>query len=159
MSSTQLLNPSTANVGECIAYNVDKQIKQRWKRIRAYELDDPSCAPSFSKGLAAEVGWDADFTQLAIDEYKKFTLLSSLFPESMVPSIHVDTVWHWHLLFTKSYQKFCREALGQDFLHHQPGSGDEAENKLYRDLYKDTLAKYEELFGIPPASIWGQKSE
>ncbi len=155
MSATQVLNPPV-QAAEQVTRIENAQVKQRWERIQAYEMDDPSCAASFSKGLATEVGWDADFTQLAIGEYKKFILLSSLYPDSMVPSIHVDTVWHWHLLFTRSYQKFCKQAIGQDFLHHQPGSGNEEEDKLYRDLYKETLARYEEFFGSPPTAIWGK---
>lgn len=101
--------------------------------------------------------WDEKFVGLAISEYKRFTLLCTLYPEQTVPSTHVDTVWHMHLLYTRNYQKYCREALGQEFLHHQPASGDEDEAAEFKELYSETLDRYKLHFGVqPPKEIWGE---
>ena len=83
--------------------------------------------------------------------------MSSMFPGEIVPSTHVDTVWHMHLLYTRNYQQFCREALDREFLHHEPASGDEEEIEQFRSMYKETLQKYEQFFGTkPPSEIWGE---
>jgi len=36
-----------------------------------------------------------------------------------MPSAVVDHAWHWFLLFTERYEKFCEYGFGQ-FLHHHP---------------------------------------
>lgn len=36
-----------------------------------------------------------------------------------MPSQAVDDAWHEFILFTRNYQRFCRQALGR-FLHHVP---------------------------------------
>lgn len=131
-------------------------VSSRWEKIRLFEFDDPNAKQPFSKALAVEMEWEHEFALQVIEEYRKFMLLASLHPDSMVPSIHVDTVWHWHLLYTKSYRRFCQIALERDFLDHNPGSGDEEEEEHFRRLYKRTLACYENYFGAPaPQSIWG----
>lgn len=136
---------------------IDKLTAERWARIESFTLDQPGVPLPFSKCLAHEMGWDAAFVELAILEYKRFTLLCTLYPEQTVPSTHVDTVWHMHLLYTRNYQKYCREALGQDFLHHQPAGGDEEEAAEFKELYLTTLERYRRLFGEPaPKEIWGE---
>jgi hypothetical protein len=134
---------------------MNSELAQTWNRICSFELDDVDAEKPFSAVLAEEMDWDAPFTQLAISEYKRFMLLVSIFDDRMVPSIDVDTVWHLHLLYTRSYQKFCRGALGLPFVHHEPAKGNSGENAEYKQLYRETLARYRELFGKPPEIIWG----
>lgn len=124
------------------------ELSERWKKISSFEFP-------FSAALDNEMGWEPEFRQAAENEYRKFAFLSSLFPETMVPSVHVDTVWHMHLLYTKSYQNFCQEALGVQFLHHEPATGAESEDQMYKSLYVNTLTVYEEFFAKPPLAIWG----
>src|SRR5579883_1698060 len=95
--------------------NKDSKLRELWERIESFEMDDSNAARPFSSVLAEEMEWDEEFTELAITEYKKFMLLANFFPEEMVPSIDVDTVWHLHLLYTRSYQEFCQQALGRTF--------------------------------------------
>jgi hypothetical protein len=134
----------------------EPDLRSLWNKIESFELDDPTAKQPFSKALAEEMDWDQDFTNMAIEEYRKFMFLSSTNPDSMVPSINIDTVWHWHLLYTKSYRRFCQKALDCDFLDHQPGTGNEGEDELFRHLYTETLRRYREFFGYaPPETIWG----
>lgn len=132
--------------------NRDSEFFLRWQRIESFELP-------ITDALASEMDWDLAFIQIASMEYKKFVFLSSLYPDRMVPSIHVDTVWHMHLLYTRSYQNFCRNALQVEFLHHEPSSGGSEEESKYKSLYLNTLIVYEEFFGSPPVAIWGGDAE
>jgi hypothetical protein len=130
-----------------------------WQRAEAFEIDDSTAESPFSRVLMEEMQWDENFTRLAILEYKKFMLLSALFPNgNMTPSVHVDTVWHMHLLYTRSYQQFCKEAFNTDFLHHEPSKGGTAEAGTHKNSYDETLNVYMKMFGIEPLQeIWGAR--
>lgn len=151
------------NVGDCLPdkskpeHLTEPELK-RLKKVLDFSIDDPSAVLPLSKSLAAEMDWSDEFTRLAISEYLKFAFLASRQPGRVVPSIVIDTVWHMHLLYTRSYQSFCRNELEIDFLHHEPGRGDDAENKQFRELYLETLVEYEKYFGPPPAEVWGGDS-
>lgn len=128
-----------------------------WQKISNFDIDDPLAKLPFSACLAHEMGWSFEFTQLAICEYKKFMLLCSQMPGQTVPSTHVDTVWHMHLLYTRNYQRFCHEAIGCEFIHHQPASGDDEEALEFKSLYRETLQRYLTYFNQkPPIEIWGE---
>ncbi len=73
----------------------------------------------------------------------------------MSPSEEVDTVWHEHLTYTRSYwEEFCGRVLRQT-LHHEPTRGGPAEAEKFRDWYGRTLASYERFFGTPPPpDLW-----
>jgi hypothetical protein len=132
---------------------------ERWQRARDFLIDDHTAAEPFSQALMQEMGWDDEFTRLAILEYKKFMVLSSLFPnENMTPSLHIDTVWHMHLMYTRSYKRFCREALDCNFVHHEPSTGGEAEAAMHKGSYSGTLDRYIDVFDMePPQSFWGAR--
>jgi len=134
-------------------------IADRWQRAKEFVLDDPTAEEPFSFTLKHEMNWDDAFTELAIVEYKKFMVLSSLFPEDgMTPSLHIDTVWHMHLLYTRSYQRFCREVLNCSFLHHEPSTGGEEQEVMHKGSYRQTLDKYAGAFGMQPdQKIWGAR--
>lgn len=129
--------------------------KKILERIFAFSIDDESARSPLSKALASEMEWSKEFTEQAIVEYKKFTFLSSRFPGEMVPSVIVDSVWHMHILYTRSYQSYCREALSVDFLHHDPAKGNEDEERSFHRMYLNTIIKYQQIFGEPPETIWG----
>lgn len=136
----------------------DPVIAEWWQRAQSFCMDDPHAAEPYTYVLSDEMGWDADFTQLAILEYKKFMLLCRIYPDNMTPSVDVDTVWHLHLMYTRSYQRFCREALDTEFLHHEPSSGGSAQEQQHKDWYAETLNCYVESFGnVPPYEIWGKR--
>jgi len=136
----------------------DASLAEMWQRIESFPIDNPEAEQPFSYVLVQEMGWDEAFTQLAILEYRKFMLLCNLYPQAMTPSVHIDTVWHLHLLYTRNYHKFCAEALGCNYLHHEPSKGGPIEDQIFTDFYAATLEKYVEIFGaVPPESIWGRR--
>lgn len=101
--------------------------------------------------LKAEYQWDDEFIDGAVDEYYKFLVLTTTFPNiTIVPGKVVDKVWHDHILHTKEYTNFCKKYLS-GYLHHTPkdiSSNDEIK-------FEDTEAKYVELFGRkPPRKYW-----
>ena len=87
-----------------------------WNNIVAFDLDHPVSQYSFSLRVARENYWTRNFTARAILEYKKFMYLAATSPDMVSPSPVVDTVWHEHLTFTKSYQEFC-DLLGKQIQH------------------------------------------
>jgi len=86
-------------------------------------------------------------------EVLKFMYLVSRFEIKLTPSIIVDYGWHEFILFTKLYERFCKEILGQ-FIHHTPDADIAANN---RNFLK-TIQHYIKLFGKPPEDIWGEIS-
>jgi hypothetical protein len=136
----------------------DASLAEMWQKIATFQIDDLTAEQPFSSVLVQEMGWDEDFANLAILEYRKFMLLCNLYPQAMTPSVHVDTVWHLHLLYTRNYHSFCVEALGCNYLHHEPSKGGPVEDQIFTDFYAATLKMYSEVFGsIPPESIWGRR--
>jgi len=89
-------------------------------------------------------------------EYRKFLALQLMHPgEDIVPCEIVDEMWHRHILDTAAYRKDCDAIFGQ-FLDHFPyfGMRGEADAQALNDAYSETLARYEDAFGEPPADTW-----
>lgn len=131
------------------------QQAELYTRIQEFFLDENDAVYPFSKRLAKENDWSAEYTKRAIKEYKKFAFLSVVAGHTVTPSEKVDQVWHLHLTYTHSYwNEFCSKVL-QRPLHHHPTRGGSVEHHKFQDLYIKTLASYEHFFGqIPPADIW-----
>jgi uncharacterized protein (TIGR04222 family) len=134
---------------------VNLEQKQLYDRILAFSLDLPDAKLSFSKRLARDNRWSAEYTQRAIEEYKKFVFLAVTTGHPVTPSDQVDQVWHLHLLYTHSYwEEFCPNVLHVP-LHHSPTCGGSSEHNKFNDWYSKTLKSYEYFFGQkPPADIW-----
>ncbi len=91
-----------------------------WKKIKEFEIDEPSSALTFTERLARENGWTIEFTLRAIEEYKKFMFLICIAEHPLTPSDQIDQVWHLHLLYTQSYwNDFCKNTLNKT-IHHGP---------------------------------------
>jgi hypothetical protein len=135
----------------------DPSISARWQRVEGFVIDDPDAEEPFSLVLADKMFWSKELTAFMIQEYKKFMLMCSLFPEgSITPSVDIDTVWHLHLLYTRSYFRFCSEALDVPYLHHEPSKGGTDDRTFHEGSYDETLVKYQEVFGTePPEAAWG----
>lgn len=131
------------------------QQAELYQRIQAFSLDNPDASLSFSKRLARDNAWTAQYSQRVIEEYKKFVFLAVVAGHPVTPSDQVDQVWHLHLLYTHSYWgEFCPNVL-QMPLHHGPTRGGKREHDKFNDWYSKTLASYESFFGqTPPADIW-----
>lgn len=125
-----------------------------YQRLQEFELDDPTHEFGFTRHLMKNQGWTLAYTQRAIAEYKKFTLLTVIANHQVVPSDQVDQIWHAHMLLTQSYwEEFCPKVLGKT-LHHHPARGGRAERTEFHRLYKQTIASYRQFFGPPPTDIW-----
>ncbi|MBD2539928.1 hypothetical protein [Coleofasciculus sp. FACHB-SPT36] len=131
------------------------QQAELYQSIQEFSLDDPGAAFPFSKRLARENGWTVQYTQRAINEYKKFIFLAVVAGHPVTPSDQVDRVWHLHLTYTHSYwNEFCDKVLKKP-LHHHPTKGGSSEQDNFYRCYNETLNSYEKLFGQqPPSDIW-----
>lgn len=130
-----------------------------WERIQCHCLDALDDGLPFSRKLAREQGWTAEFTARAIAEYRRFVFLAISAGHEVVPSETVDQVWHLHLLYTEDYWgEFCPKVLGRP-LHHGPGRGRRGETQRFRELYAETLASYQRCFGPIDEAIWEPASE
>jgi uncharacterized protein (TIGR04222 family) len=126
-----------------------------WSRLQAFELDPPGLTRTISARIAEENGWTDAHTRRAVEEYRRFLLLTQVAGRPVSPSVAVDVVWHTHLLYSRDYWgRLCGEVLGVP-LHHDPNPGGELENTRHRDQYHDTLDDYARVFGEPPpADLW-----
>lgn len=122
-----------------------------WARIHPWH-ERLRADRAFTARLRATLPVDDAGASAAILEFLRFAYLAWTSPVGATPSKAVDGVWHELLLFTRSYDAFCRDARGEH-LHHEPGDGASDEER-YRLAYLDTLARYEIEFGTPDARWW-----
>ncbi len=129
--------------------------KELWGKIINFQINEPNAYEPFSKILAREQKWTTEFTQKAIEEYKKFMYLAATCNFSVTPSVVIDEVWHTHLVYTKNYWSlFCQQVLGKE-IHHTPSGGSDAEKLLYHDAFLKTKEAYELVFKEkPPIEVW-----
>lgn len=126
--------------------------KDLWGKIEEYDLDQPLSEYDFSLRLAHENYWTQNFTKQAVLEYKKFMYLAAVSDMMVSPSEIVDTVWHQHLIFTKSYHEFC-QILGKK-IHHIPSTHNKEDFKKFKAAKDHTAKLYETYFGKQPENIW-----
>jgi len=139
----------------------DKTQKQElWNKLQEFSLDNPESSFVFSHRLARENGWTKEYTNRAIEEYKKFLYLSAISGRSLTPSDEVDQVWHLHMIYTQSYwTDLCKNVLGMNF-HHGPTKGGKQESVKYNDQYQFTLDLYNSEFGYSaPEDLWPSKEK
>ncbi len=101
-------------------------------------------------------GFDAGYIALMEGEYRKFLALQLMYPdEDIVPCKIVDEMWHRHILDTAAYRDDCDSIFGS-FLDHFPyfGMRGEDDAQALTDAYADTLDRYRDAFGEPPAETW-----
>ena len=101
-------------------------------------------------------GFDADYIALMESEYRKFLAMQLMYPEAViVPCKIVDEMWHRHILDTAAYRTDCDAIFGR-FLDHFPyfGMRGEDDAQALHDAYGDTLDRYRDAFGEPPAETW-----
>lgn len=93
---------------------------------------------------------------LAEQEYRRFLALHLAYPDAdIVPCKLVDEIWHQHILDTRAYHHDC-DAIFGSYLHHFPyfGMRGEDDAQALNDAYAETLARYRQAFGEPPAFTW-----
>lgn len=130
-----------------------------WQAINAYDIDAADVALPFSRRLARDNGWSADFTRRAIAEYKRFIYLACVSGRTVTPSEEVDSVWHLHLIYTRDYwDRFCKDTLRRP-IHHGPTQGGQVETDKYLGCYRHTLTLYEAEFGaVPSRDLWPEET-
>lgn len=131
-----------------------------WARIQAFQFDEGGEDLTFAQRLARENGWPPDFTNRAVEEYRRFMFLAAASGHPVTPSDQVDQVWHLHLTYTRSYwQRWCKDALQTD-VHHGPTKGGPAEREKFHEWYVRTKTSYEQVFDAPPpGDIWPPSSQ
>ncbi len=126
--------------------------KDLWEKIELFDFDHPPSEYDFTLRLAHENYWTQNFTKQAILEYKKFMYLAAVSDMMVSPSEIVDTVWHQHLIFTKSYSEFCT-ILGKQ-IQHIPSTHNKEDFQKFKLAKERTTKLYETRFGKQPESIW-----
>lgn len=126
--------------------------QELWNRILAFDFDYPQSEYGFTTRLAKENFWTKKFTSDAILEYKKFMFLATTSNFMVSPSETVDIVWHQHLIFTKSYHRFC-EILGKQ-IQHIPSTHNKEDFEKFKQAKEQTKILYEKEFGNQPENIW-----
>lgn len=139
--------------------NIPAQHAEVWRKIKAFRFDKPGAAYPFSRRLADENGWDAEYTQVVIGEYRKFIYLLSTAGHMVTPSLDVDEAWHLHMENTESYWgELCGKAMNNRPIHHSPGNGSAEDERKFQAIYERTLSEYAEAFGEPPFRVWGARN-
>jgi hypothetical protein len=69
------------------------------------------------------------------------------------PSEIVDKVWHLHLIFTESYDEFCK-VLGKH-IQHIPSTHNKSDFQRFKRAQDRTKEYYQKEFGEQPNTIWG----
>lgn len=82
-------------------------------RVRSYK--HPMLVRRLVKELNIET-WDAEEI---FEDTKEFLCQCSQSKTPLTPTERVDKGWHAFILFTRDYEKFCKEFFGH-FIHHTP---------------------------------------
>ena len=129
--------------------------KALWDRISQFSFNEDAEELTFARRLARENAWTREYTERAINEYKRFVFLAVAAGHPVTPSDQVDQVWHQHLTETRSYwDRLCGQVLNAP-LHHKPTKGGPEEGIKFRLWYQRTCDSYTRMFGQqPPADIW-----
>ena len=92
---------------------------------------------------------EEEFDELYM-EFLKFAYVTKISNEPVaMMSAEVDEIWHQFILYTRDYQKFCNDYLGE-FLHHIPSIKTSDIPVESEEAFRDT---YEAHFG-PLHSTW-----
>ena len=51
--------------------------------------------------------------------FKQFIAVCHMMDGDKITSDAIDTMWHTFLLFTRDYEEFCTQYLGE-YIHHEP---------------------------------------
>jgi hypothetical protein len=129
--------------------------RRLWLKIENFQFDKPGTIFTFTRRLANENGWNFQFAERVVQEYKKFLFMCCISKNPVTPSDAVDQAWHLHLTYTKSYWiDLCENTL-QKKIHHNPTQGGKAEGVKFDDWYTRTKQFYFDNFRqIPPSDIW-----
>ncbi len=102
--------------------------------------------------LMSSKEWTAEKTQVAINRYKLFLYLKSVYPAAvLVPTQEIDAVWHAHFeVNLRQYIEDCNYLFGYLLNHCSADGGEQNEQTLqiYEEAFSLTKALFEEFFGV-----------
>ncbi len=102
---------------------MDESEKALWDRISQFSFNEDAEELTFARRLARENAWTREYTERAIDEYKRFVFLAVAAGHPVTPSDQVDQVWHQHLTENRSYWDTLGGQVLNAPLHHKPTKG------------------------------------
>lgn len=96
-----------------------------------------------------------------MDEYERevkrfFGLIALDGSNGHVVSEKIDALWHYFVLHTREYSKFCQKVFG-NYIHHVPILPDQ--KHTLADAYLKTRDAYTRFFGPPPKHLWGDNEQ
>jgi hypothetical protein len=121
---------------------------------RLSAIDELDLRPARDRMEVDFPGTNQDFPAVS-SEVKRFLALALLEPDPghrLVIGEKIDGLWHYFILHTIQYRKFCDSVFGS-YLHHVPILPHQ-KNQLAED-YDKTRALYRRYFGEPPSRLWG----
>ncbi|MEA5123663.1 TIGR04222 domain-containing membrane protein [Xanthomonas floridensis] len=141
--------------GQCEPLQATPAQLALWQRLRSDRFgEDEQALPAFVRRVARQAHCSVAQAQELVEEYRRFCFLACTDTHDVTPSPLVDQVWHTHLTDTREYwQRFCPQVL-QTTLHHQPGRGGAGDQAQFQAQYQQTLERYRQHFGEPPAQWW-----
>lgn len=77
---------------------------------------------------------DSNVAKAHFTALKQFLQLSSQSKSPCFPSKQLDEIWHTFILYTKDYQTFCNEGLGE-FVHHIPFNSEQDKSENFKPGY------------------------
>jgi hypothetical protein len=110
---------------------------------------------------------DFEIAKLLEDEFKRFVALTLIAPGvPHAPAGAIDMYWHFFILHTEQYQKFCDDIWGNfqgdpKYRHHYPATNETRPGML--NAYVNTRKLYVDVFGEPqdyiragatPVKVW-----
>lgn len=127
-----------------------------WRKLSAFQFDEPGVPLPFSVRLAERMKWSHEFALQVIEEYRKFLFLLKTAGHEVTPAKSVDEAWHLHLQYTRSYWEHLCLEIFNEAIHHKPGNGSGEDIEKYAAVYQRTLDDYAAIFGEPPVHVWGR---
>ncbi|AFY56145.1 Protein of unknown function (DUF1399) [Rivularia sp. PCC 7116] len=105
-----------------------------------------------AKRVVFKHGWTIERTQVAINRYKLFLYLKSVYPATgLVPTPEIDVVWHAHMEVNLiQYIQDCYYLFGYILNHCSAiyGEQNQATSLIHQQAFSTTKALFEEFFGF-----------
>lgn len=130
------------NTIENVLENVLEQAKQL---IYSVDLE-----PVINRLVAIE-GWSKPNAIAAVKQYRNYLFLRKKYPGvNLPPSKDMDEAWHAHILHTRDYRAFCKQAFSDHddfYLDHDPHLANEGSMERLAQLFEQTQKLYYQEFG------------
>jgi hypothetical protein len=114
-----------------------------WDKLNNLNLETVADKLMFSQG------WTPEKTQVAINRYKLFLYLKSVYPATaLVPTSEIDAVWHAHFLVNlQQYINDTNYLFGYTLNHISTVNETEEVRQIHGQASNKTTALFEQVFG------------